>query len=98
MERWNLMTRTFMKRFTRLALGFSKKLENLKAATALHICHYNFCWRLREKGKSGKLRSTPAMEAGVVNTLWDIEDLYQNVIDAENHRKSIPSTNGLVRS
>jgi len=32
-----------MKRFTRLALGFSKRLENLAAATAIHIAVYNFC-------------------------------------------------------
>ena len=32
-----------MKRFTRLSLGFSKKLENLAAAVALHVAHYNFC-------------------------------------------------------
>ena len=32
-ERNNLTIRTFMKRFTRLSLGFSKKLENLAAAT-----------------------------------------------------------------
>ena len=29
------------------------------------------------------------MEAGIVNTLWDIEDLYENVIEQENQRKSI---------
>ena len=44
-ERDNLTIRTFMKRFTRLALGFSKKLENLAAAVALHFAHYNFCRR-----------------------------------------------------
>ena len=42
-ERNNLTIRTFMKRFTRLSLGFSKKLENLAAAVALHVAHYNFC-------------------------------------------------------
>ena len=31
-ERHNLAIRTLMKRFTRLSLGFSKKLENLEAA------------------------------------------------------------------
>ena len=69
-ERNNLTIRTFMKRFTRLALGFSKKLENLEAAVALHIAYYNFCWR------PGKLRVTPAMAAGVVSDLWRMEDLY----------------------
>lgn len=31
-----------MRRFTRLTNGFSKKLENLKAAVSLHFAHYNF--------------------------------------------------------
>ena len=37
-----------MKRFTRLSLGFSKKLENLGAAVALHVAYFNYCWRSRE--------------------------------------------------
>ena len=41
-ERNNLTIRTFMKRFNRLTIGFSKKLENLAAATALHMANYNF--------------------------------------------------------
>ena len=41
-ERHNLNLRTFLRRFTRLALGFSKKLENLAAIVALYIAHYNF--------------------------------------------------------
>ena len=32
------------RRFTRLALGFSKTLENLRAAVALHMAYYNRCW------------------------------------------------------
>jgi IS1 family transposase len=46
-ERNNLTTRTYMKRFARLSLGFSKKRENLAAAAALHFANYNFCWRPR---------------------------------------------------
>ena len=41
-ERNNLTIRTFMRRFTRLSLGFSKKLDNLVAAVALHVAHYDF--------------------------------------------------------
>ena len=41
-ERQNLTIRMQMRRFTRLTNAFSKKLENLKAATALHFFHYNF--------------------------------------------------------
>jgi IS1 family transposase len=75
-ERCNLTVRTFMKRFTRLALGFSKKLANLEAAVALHFAYYNFCWRPRMPGKSGKLMLTPAMMAGVTDRLWWMEDLF----------------------
>src|SRR5262249_6150580 len=53
-ERHNLTLRTFLRRFTRLALGFSKKLENLAAATALYLAHYNYCRR------HGTLRMAPA--------------------------------------
>ena len=42
-ERHNLTIRTLMKRFTRLSLGFSKKLENLEAACAMFLAYYNFC-------------------------------------------------------
>ena len=42
-ERHNLTIRTLMKRFTRLSLGFSKKLANLEAAVAMFLAYYNFC-------------------------------------------------------
>lgn len=48
-----------MRRFTRLTNAFPKKLENLKAAVALHFAHYNFV-RIHST-----LRVTPAMAAGV---------------------------------
>jgi IS1 family transposase len=81
-ERNNLTTRTFMKRFARLSLGFSKKRENLAAAAALHFANYNFCWRPRhtdQSGKAGRLRPTPAMAAGVTNRLWKFDDLFSEV-------------------
>ena len=68
-ERQNLTIRMQMRRFTRLTNAFSKKLENLKAAVALHFAHYNFV-RIHKT-----LRVTPAMEAGVTNRLWSIGDL-----------------------
>jgi IS1 family transposase len=74
-ERSNLTIRTFMKRFTRLALGFSKKLENLAAATAIHVATYNFC-RIH-----GSLKCTPAMAAGVIDRLWGMGDLYDAVTE-----------------
>jgi IS1 family transposase len=42
-ERQNLTMRMSMRRFTRLTNAFSKKIENLKAAVALHFAWYNFC-------------------------------------------------------
>ena len=68
-ERNNLTIRTFIKRFTRLSLGFSKKLENLAAAVALHVAHYNFC-RVHST-----TRVTPAMAAGVTDHVWELEEL-----------------------
>ena len=72
-ERNNLTIRLFMKRFTLLSLGFSKKLENLAAAVALHMAYYNFCWRNR------LMRQTAAMAAGVTTELWDLERLLVEV-------------------
>ncbi len=68
-ERQNLTMRMTIRRFTRLTNAFSKKLGNLKAALALHFAHYNFV-RIHRS-----LRVTPAMAAGVVGRLWDLEDL-----------------------
>ncbi len=61
--------RMSMRRFTRLTNAFSKKLENLKAAVALHFAHYNFV-RIHKT-----LRVTPAMEAGITGKLWTVEEL-----------------------
>jgi hypothetical protein len=47
----------------------SKKLENLKAALALHFCWYNFC------RVYSSLRVTPAMAAGLTCQVWDLQDL-----------------------
>ncbi|OPY80943.1 MAG: IS1 transposase [Syntrophorhabdus sp. PtaU1.Bin058] len=68
-ERQNLTMRMQMRRFTRLTNAFSKKLENLKAAVALHFAHYNFV-RVH-----GSLRVTPAMAAGITDHIWEIKDI-----------------------
>lgn len=68
-ERQNLTMRMSMRRFTRLTNAFSKKIENLEHAVALHFMHYNFC-RIHQS-----LRVTPAMAAGVNERLWEIEDI-----------------------
>jgi len=63
-ERQNLTMRMNMRRFIRLTNAFSKKLENHKAAIALHFYHYNFM-RIHQS-----LRVTPAMQASVTNHIW----------------------------
>lgn len=68
-ERQNLTMRMSMRRFTRLTNGFSKKVENLRAAVSLHFTHYNFV-RMHKS-----LRMTPAMAAGVSERLWTLEEL-----------------------
>jgi hypothetical protein len=72
-ERQNLTMRMSMRRFTRLTNAFSKKLENLKAAVALHFAHYNLV-RIHKT-----LRCTPAMAAGVADRLWSMTDLLETV-------------------
>ena len=68
-ERQNLTMRMSMRRFTRLTNAFSKKVENHEAAVALHFMWYNF-GRVHQT-----LRVTPAMEAGVTDHIWTIEEL-----------------------
>jgi hypothetical protein len=64
-----LTLRMSMRRFTRLTNAFTKKVENLTHALALHYMHYNFC-RIHQT-----LRVTPAMEAGVSDHVWDLEEV-----------------------
>jgi hypothetical protein len=73
-ERQNLTVRMQMRRFTRLTNAFSKKLENLKAALALHFGWYNF---LRVHGS---LRVTPAMEAGITDHVWELRELLSSAV------------------
>jgi IS1 family transposase len=68
-ERQNLTMRMMNRRFTRLTNAFSKKIENHKHSVALHFMHYNFC-RIHKT-----LRVTPAMEAGLSNHVWEIEEI-----------------------
>ncbi len=68
-ERQNMTVRMCNRRFTRLTNAFSKTLENHKHALAIHFTHYNFC-RIHQT-----LRVTPAMEAGITNHVWSVEEL-----------------------
>jgi hypothetical protein len=68
-ERQNLTMRMGMRRFTRLTNAFSKKVENHAHAVALHFMHYNFA-RIHKT-----LRVTPAMQAGVSDHVWSLEEI-----------------------
>jgi hypothetical protein len=68
-ERAHLTMRMSMRRSTRLTNGFSKKVDNHKAALALQFMHYNFA-RIHKT-----LRVPPAMEAGVADHVWSLEEI-----------------------
>lgn len=68
-ERQNLTMRMHMRRFTRLTNAFSKKLENLEAAVALHFMFYNFA-RVHTT-----IGTTPAIAAGVTDHKWSLLDI-----------------------
>lgn len=76
-ERQNLSMRMGMRRFTRLTNGFSKKAENHAHAISLYFLHYNFA-RIH-----GTLRVTPAMQAGISNHVWSIEEIV-GLLDTSN--------------
>jgi IS1 family transposase len=75
-ERQNLTVRMRMRRFTRLTNAFSKKIENLEHAVALHYFHYNFI------AKHQTLKQTPAQAAGIADHQWTFEELVE-LIDRE---------------
>jgi len=77
-ERQNLTMRMGMRRYTRLTNAFSKKVENHEAMTSLHFAYYNLC-RIHQT-----IRTTPAMEAGVVKRLWSVEDLVGLLVAEED--------------
>jgi hypothetical protein len=58
-----------------LTLEFSKKLDNFKAAVALHFAYYNFVRR------HNSLRCAPAMAAGVERDFWSIGDLVEAAVN-----------------
>jgi len=68
-ERQNLTMQMHMRRFTRLTNAFSKNMENHMHAVSLHFIFYNFC-RIHKS-----LRVTPAMEAGIDDHVWTLEEV-----------------------
>jgi IS1 family transposase len=75
-ERQNLTMRMQMRRFTRLTNAFSKKFENHMHMVALYTVWYNYV----KQHKSLKGLS-PAMAAGISETLWSVKDMAE-MIDA----------------
>ncbi len=68
-ERQNLTMRMHMRRFTRLTNGHSKKIDIHRHVVALHYVYYNSC-KVHQT-----LRVTPAMEAGIADHVWSLEEL-----------------------
>ncbi len=69
-ERQNLTLRTHLRRFTRLASGFSKTLRNHEAAMSLYVGFYNFC-----RPHESLAGDTPAMAIGLADEPWGVSDL-----------------------
>jgi len=61
------------RRFARLTNGFSKKIENLESAIALHYMYYNFV--RPHKSLANPYPTTPAVAAGVTDHIWTIEEI-----------------------
>lgn len=81
-ERQNLTMRMCMRRFTRLTNAFSKKVENHMHAIALHFMYYNF-------GRIHKsLKVTPAMQAGIADHAWSLEEIANLFVEKPKKRGS----------
>jgi IS1 family transposase len=79
-ERTNLSIRLFNRRFTRLTLGYSKKLANLKHSFALFTAHFNFCrihsaLKVQSADSLKTIQRTPAMAANLTDHVWTIGEL-----------------------
>jgi hypothetical protein len=68
-EKQNHTLRMHCRRLSRLTNAFSKKIENFRAAVALHYAYYNFV-KIHKT-----IRCTPAMEAGVTTSPWTVREL-----------------------
>lgn len=74
-ERANLTNRIFNRRFTRLTLGFSKKIEYLRHSVDLFVFNYNFVKIHKKHGK------TPAMAAGLTKEAMTFEQMLTSGAD-----------------
>jgi hypothetical protein len=84
-ERANLNVRMDNKRFARKSNAFSKTTINCLRQLALWAMYYNYCRVHRT------LRVTPAMEAGLATSIWEVESIVSRKEDfiAERLRSRI---------
>lgn len=83
-ERHNLTVRMSIRRYARQTNAFSKKIEYQRAHSHLYVTWYNWC-RIHET-----LQVTPAMEAGLCDTLYGIEF----IVDLIEEREPLPRKRG----
>jgi IS1 family transposase len=77
-EKHNQSMRQHMRRFTRLTAAHSKKLVNHIHMVSLYTVWYNFA-RI-----NSAVKVSPAMAAGLTDTLWDVGDIVKLVETLEN--------------
>lgn len=63
-----------MRRFARLTNHFSKKIETHMHAFGLYVMPYNFARILKT------IKVAPAMQAGISDQLWSIEEIVSRVV------------------
>ncbi len=80
-EKQNHTVRMHVRRIARATNAFSKKLENFRAAIALHYAYYNLCKR------HITIRTTPAVAAGVTDHIWTIPELIENAAQSLPERE-----------
>lgn len=80
-ERMNLSIRMGNRRFTRLTNAFSKKIDNHIHMLSLYFLHYNFC-RIHKT-----IKVSPAMQAGLTDTLHDVEWIVSLIDDLPTKSK-----------
>src|SRR5215472_18313654 len=73
-KRVNLSVRCHLKRFCRKTNAVSKKLSMLKAAVALFVVWYDFC-----RPHMSLSECTPAMECGITDHVWSLQELIGGV-------------------
>jgi IS1 family transposase len=76
-ERGNLSVRTCLRRFVRRGTGHSKTVRHHSAMVAIFVMWFNYC-RIHET-----LRCTPAMQAGLADHVWSVEELIDAALSAE---------------